>query len=412
MGSDLPTVRLEHDFSDNLNLRSQLRFGRSTRDSITTAPRFASDDSLVINRNGPAWLTDDRIWDNQTDLKTTVSTGQVEHSVVTGINLARESNERIGRTVAGTPTTTLFNPDPYEAFNGTITRNPIIAHATANSQAAYAFDTVKLGRRFQLNGGLRWDRFEVDGIATNGNPLVRVDTMLSTRAGVVYKPAEIGSIYVSYGTSLNPSLEGLTYQPADTSTEPEKTYTAEAGTKWDLLGGRLSLSGAVFRVEKENARTPGVLPDDPPQVLDGTQRVSGVEVGVSGSVSRGLIVYGAYTYMDPVIVKSNVPGAAGNAFQNTPRNSFSIWSTYQLKKLTIGGGLRFIGDRFGNNANTREVESYWTADAMASYPLTRRIDLRLNLYNLNDAFYFDRLGGGHLIPGAARSAMVSTNFKF
>jgi catecholate siderophore receptor len=124
------------------------------------------------------------------------------------------------------------------------------------------------------------------------------------------------------------------------------------------------------------------------------------------------MVYGAYTYMDPVIVKSNVPGEAGNAFQNTPRNSFSTWSTYQLKKLTIGGGLRFIGERFGNNANTRKVDSYWTADAMASYPVTRRIDLRLNLYNLNDAFYFDRLGGGHLIPGAARSAMVSTNFRF
>ena len=63
MGSDLATVRVEHDFSDTLNFRSQLRFGRSTRDSITTAPRFASDDSLVINRNGPAWLTEDTIWD-------------------------------------------------------------------------------------------------------------------------------------------------------------------------------------------------------------------------------------------------------------------------------------------------------------------------------------------------------------
>jgi catecholate siderophore receptor len=412
MSSDLATVRVEHDFSDLLSLRSQLRFGNSTRDSITTAPRFASNDSLVINRNGPAWLTEDRIWDNQTDLKAGFSTGRVEHSIVTGVNVTRETNERIARTVAGAPTTTLFHPDPNEPLNGTVTQNPIVGDAIANSQAVYAFDTVKLGRRFQLNGGLRWDRFDVDGINTNGNPLERVDTMLSTRAGAVYKPADIGSIYISYGTSLNPSLEGLTYQPADTSTEPEKTYTVEAGTKWDLLGTRLSLSGAVFRVEKQNARTPGVLPDDPPQVLDGTQRVSGMELGVSGRISRSFLVYGAYTYMDPVIVKSNVPGETGNAFQNTPRNSFSTWSTYGLKKLTIGGGLRFIGERFGNNLNTRKVDRYWTADAMMSYPLTRRIDLRLNLYNLNDAFHFDRLGGGHLIPGAARSAMVSTNFRF
>ncbi|MGH9630713.1 MAG: TonB-dependent receptor plug domain-containing protein, partial [Bryobacteraceae bacterium] len=66
MGSDLATVRFEHDFSDTLGVRNQLRYGRSTRDSITTAPRFASTDSLVINQTGKAWLTEDGIWDNQT----------------------------------------------------------------------------------------------------------------------------------------------------------------------------------------------------------------------------------------------------------------------------------------------------------------------------------------------------------
>ena len=45
-------------------------------------------------------------------------------------------------------------------------------------------------------------------------------------------------------------------------------------------------------------------------------------------------------------------------------------------------------------------------------PLTKGIDLRLNLYNLNNAYYFDRLGGGHLIPGAGRSANISTTFRF
>ncbi|HMZ20936.1 MAG TPA: TonB-dependent receptor plug domain-containing protein, partial [Blastocatellia bacterium] len=50
LNSDLATVKFERDFDDNLNLRTQFRYGRSTRNSITTAPRFAGNDSLVINR--------------------------------------------------------------------------------------------------------------------------------------------------------------------------------------------------------------------------------------------------------------------------------------------------------------------------------------------------------------------------
>ena len=75
--------------------------------------------------------------------------------------------------------------------------SPIVGDVTGNTQAVYAFDTVKLGERVQLNGGLRWERFDVDGVNTTGAPLDRVDTMLSVRAGAVYKPAQNGSIYVS-----------------------------------------------------------------------------------------------------------------------------------------------------------------------------------------------------------------------
>lgn len=413
LNSDLATVKVERDMNDATTLRSQLRYGHSTRDSVTTAPRFAGNDSLVINRNGPSWITEDDIWDSQTDLRARFATGWMEHSLVTGIALTRESNQRQARTVAGAPTTTLYAPDADQPFTGTITLNPNIGDVTGDSQAVYLFDTVKLGRKFELSGGLRWDRFDVDGVNTNLAPLTRVDRMLSWRAGAVYKPRVNGSVYASYGTSLNPSLEGLSYNTANTAIEPEKTYTYEAGTKWDVFRERLSMSAALFHVEKTNARTAGVLPDDPPQVLQGRQRVNGVELGISGRATRRWMLYGAYTLLDSEIVESNTPAEIGKTFQNTPRNSFSLWSSYETPwRMTLGGGPRFVGKRFGNNINTRFVESYWTLDAMASYRLNEFLDLRLNLYNLNNAYYFDRLGGGHLIPGAGRAINVSTNFRF
>lgn len=409
--SDTATVRVEHDFSDSLVFRNQFRFGRTSRDSNATPPRFASPDSTDINRELRAWLATDKIFDNQTDLRASFSTGGIQHSVVMGANFSSENNVRRTRTGANSPTT-MLNPNPNDIYTLPITIGPNTGDITGKTQAFYAFDTMKFGQHFEATGGLRWERFDVDGITTAAVPTARVDKMTSGRAALVYKPVEPGSFYVSYGTSLNPSLEGLSYGTANTSIPPEKTYTVEAGTKWDVAHNRLMLSGAVFRVDKDNARTPGILPDDPPQVLDGRQRVNGFELGATGSITRNLKLFGAYTYLDSRIARSNNPAEVGNYFQNTPKNSYSVWTTYYFKKFMVGGGPRFVGKRYGNNTNTRFVDSYWTMDLMASYAITNHVDLRFNLYNANDAYYFDRLGGGHLIPGAARSAMVSTSFHF
>ena len=93
--------------------------------------------------------------------------------------------------------------------------------------------------------------------------------------GAVYKPRSDGSIYLGYGTSTNPSAEGLALSAATVTLDPEKTRNFEVGTKWDVMGGRLSASAAVFRTEKTNARTPAINPGDPPTVLAGEQLVSG-----------------------------------------------------------------------------------------------------------------------------------------
>jgi catecholate siderophore receptor len=412
LNSDLVTLKFEHDFNDALSLRNQLRYANSSRDSIATPPRFANNNSTAINRELRSWQTEDKVWDNQTDLVARFNTGSVEHALVTGADFTRENNVRHTRT-GPNMLTTLFNPNPDDVYTGTITTSPIVGDVTANSQAVYLFDTAKLGKKWELNGGLRWDRFDAEGITTTGTPVSRVDKMLSTRLGAVFKPLPQGAIYASYGTSLNPSLEGLSYNTANTVIDPEKTYTIEAGSKWDFLGGRMLVSGAIFRVEKENARTPGVSPGDPPQVLEGKQRVDGLELSVEGNLTRAWQVLAGYTFLDSTTSDSNVPAEIGKEMVNTPPNSFNLWSTYRLSSgLHFGGGARFVDRRFGNTINTRVVDAYWTFDAMASYPLTNHIDLKLNLYNLTDKYYFDRIGGGHIVPGPGRMAMVSTSFRF
>lgn len=412
LNSDLMTLRFEHDFNDGLSLRNQFRFGNSSRDSMATPPRFANTNSTIINREMRSWQTDDKVWDNQTDFILRFSTGKVEHALVTGIEVLRENNIRRTRT-APNMLTTLLDPNPDDVFTGAFTINPIVGDVTANSQALYLFDTAKFGQKWELSGGLRWDRFDAEGIATTGASVSRVDRMLSVRAGIVFKPLPQGSLYASYGTSLNPSLEGLSYNTANTVIDPEKTYTVEAGSKWGFFNGRVLLSGAVFRVEKLNARTAGILPGDPLQVLEGKQRVNGAELSLEGNLTKAWQVIAGYTLLDSTTVDSNVRAEIGKELVNTPRNSFNLWSTYRLPSgIHFGGGARFVGRRFGNTINTRFVDNYWTFDLMASYPLSNHVDLKLNVYNLSNTFYFDRIGGGHIVPGPGRAAMLSASFRY
>ncbi len=412
LASDLGTARFERAFSTSLSLRSQLRYGHSTRDSMATPPRFASNDSTTINREMRSWITEDELWDSQTDLSASFKTGSVGHALVAGLVLSDENNKRQTRTAPNSPTT-LLHPDPNDTYAGAITLSPISGDVSGRTVAAYVFDTAKLGEHLELAGGIRYDRFDVVGESTVPAPVERLDEMTSGRAGIVYKPRPNASIYGAWGISYNPSLEGLSYAVVNTAIGPEKTRNMELGSKLDLMGERLSLAGSIFRVEKTDARTPGVNPGDPPQVLEGVQRVDGVELGASGSVTSDLKLYAAFTLLDSEIVDSNTPAEVGKELQNTPRHAFSLWATYSVKRqLGLGAGVRYAGKRFGNNTNTREVEPYWVLDGMASYPVGPHLDLRLNLYNLADSYYFERLGGGHLIPGAGRSALLSANVRF
>jgi catecholate siderophore receptor len=410
LNQDSATARVEHEFTDSVTLRNQLRYGRAGRNSIATPPRFTTNvASTAINREMRAWRAEDRIWDNQTDIISKFRTRGIEHNLVTGGALTRETNIRTTLTAPNSPTT-MLNPNPDDVYPGTITYNPNVGNIVGNSQALWAFDTARFADgKLEASGGVRWERFDVDGVSTAPAPVQQTVTMTNVRAGITYKPVRSGSIYASYGTSLTPSLDGLSYNTTSTAIPPEKTYTTETGVKWDFLNNRLLATGALFRVAKDNARTPGLLPTDPPQ-LTGEQVSRGVEASLSGAVTRNLRVLGAYTFIDAKVVKSNTAAEVGKFFQNTPKHSASIWATYNRQRFSVGVGPRFMSKRFGNNTNTRLVDGYWTMDAMLGYTVNTHIDLRLNLYNLNNAYYFDRLGGGHVIPGQARGALMAINW--
>jgi catecholate siderophore receptor len=420
--TDIFTAIFEHDFSDKARLRNVTRYGRTDRDSVLTAPRFVDIDpgagfeyTTVLNRQLQRRRMTSEVLSNQTNFNLDFDTGALKHALVTGMEISWERQLNVNAALASVAgRTDIFNPNPNDPATP-LPGLPGEAESHLDTIAFYLFDTITIGKHFEINGGFRFDHVESEARGVNGTKgFSNTDDLLSWKIGLVYKPVEIGSIYFGYGTSFNPSIDGnagLALTAPLSNLDPEETRSFELGTKWDLLGERLSLSAAIFRTEKTNART-----NDPilGTMLAGNQVVNGIEFGLAGNITKNWQVFAGYAYMQSEVEASAVVSELGQTLNNTPDHSFNLWTTYNLpKNVQVGFGAQYVGDRTNNNTGiARVAPGYWTADAMVSYKVTDKFSLRLNVYNLTDERYIDRVGGGHFVPGAGRSAALTATIKF
>lgn len=426
--NDLVTATVERDFNDSVRLRNLSRYADVYRRHAITAPRFADIDpgpatvtDTLVNRQLQQRQLEHDILANVTDANFEFETGPFTHALVAGFEISYEQQDnRNSAQTTNQPLTDIFHPTPADQPFGPmpgITGVP--NEATALTAAPYVFDTLKFAERWQVTGGLRWDHVDSD-YESGTNQLDRVDDMVSWRAGLVFNPAPNGSIYFGYGTAFTPAIAagsvGLGLTANDVNLDPEETQSFELGSKWNFLEERLSLTAALFRTEKTNARTTGASPGDPPIVLDGEQVVQGVEFSVAGRITPEWQVLGGYAYMHSEITDSNVPSEVGAEFANTPDHSFSLWTTYDLPlNLQAGFGTQYVGDRYNSQSGSptvRVAEGYWLFDAMLAWQLSELVTLRVNVLNLADEEYIGSVGGGHFIPGPGRSAMVTAMFTF
>jgi len=287
-----------------------------------------------------------------------------------------------------------------------------------NNRALYVMDTLALHEQWDLNLGARFDNYHVrDDAQSNRN------NIWTYQSGIVFKPLPYGSIYLSYGTSFNPSGETAGQSGgADgaaggrlSNLDPEKSRSLELGTKWDLLNERLSLTAALFKTEKTNARTYDPISNE--VTLDGDVEVKGFEMGATGHLTDQWEVMAGYTYLDAKTVKyasGKNTHFDGNQAKFIAPNSGSIWTTYALTdRWKIGGGANYVGERYTDDANTRTLDAYWRYDAMLAYRVNKNLDLQLNVLNLTDETYYDASHVGMFaIVAPGRSAELAANVRF
>ncbi len=444
VATNISYANVKRDFGNGIVVNNRLQWGLTQRDSILTAPRFINTTTTAINHELQSLLENDTGVTNQTDVTIKFATGTVKHTVVTGMELAHETSQVDARgayapgtspataaplAAAAFPTTSLFNPDPNQPYTYSVQRTGAYTYNSSHSQALYAFDTVDLTEQWTVMGGLRYDRFHDDAKSvsttfTNNavTNFTRTDKKLSWRASLTYKPAKNGSIYISSGTSFNPSAESLTLAAAANSLNSqnvasEKNVSYELGTKWNALDERLLLSAAVFRTEKKNGRTEDPANPNDFITLNGKARVQGVELGAQGKITREWGVQAGYAYLNGKIVNSANPLEVGQPLSSAPKNSANLWTTYSFpSQWDVGGGASYLGSRVVNTTATRRVDGYTVFDAMVAYRFNKTAALRLNVYNLADKVYvldmYNTGSSGHVIPGSGRSATLTGEFLF
>ncbi|HEY0599940.1 TonB-dependent siderophore receptor [Brevundimonas sp.] len=451
---DSLTFEMEHALTPGLTIRNVSRYAETLNDYVVTNPgdggRVDTTPPGVVLIGGEYWMkrgTKSR-WNptttiaNVTDLTGRFSTGGIGHNFNLGVEIAEERNRNASYTVVttggsacpapltGFDCTRLYDPNPSDPWSGTITRG-VISSSTTDTLGLYALDSIAFGERWVLNLGLRYDDYAVEGRNGSGTVTAPVYTavggdweFVNYQVGLVYKPTANSSVYASWATSATPP----TISAGDQNTggavgtellDPEETESFEIGAKANLFDDRLALSGAAFILTRENAQiqvSPGVFEQA------GEAEVKGIELGLSGNITRAWQVFGGYTWMESELVAGAYTNVnVGDPLANTPEHSFSLFSTYRVTpKLSLGGGVYHVSDSFGGNqggagggANRIYAPAWTRVDLFASYDLTDSASLQLNVQNAGDEDYIMRTNGVHhadVAPG--RQAILTLNLRY
>jgi iron complex outermembrane receptor protein len=349
----------------------------------------------------------------QTELLGKFNTGSVEHQVLFGLDLSRDTDEFTFLRQRPFAPIDIFNP-VYGAPRPTTFSSSEDFDRTVNGVGIYLQDQIALLPNLKLLAGGRFDLVDVDSRDVFNGELTttgRQFDAFSPRVGVVYQPVEPISLYASFARSFTPNVFSVSAQGE--LLEPEIGTQYEVGIKGEFLDGRLSTTLAAYDVTKTNVAT-----TDPNDIdffiAAGEIKSRGLELDVAGEITPGWNVIASYAYTDAYVSQdNNLP--VGDRLVNVPFNSASLWTNYEiqtgsLRGLGFGAGLYFVGDREATLPNSIDIPSYVRTDAAISY---RRDNYKiaLNIKNLLDVKYYD--SQGFLIyPGAPLTFLGSFSIQF
>lgn len=397
-------VRLDHEFAAGLNANATVQYGNYDKIYANILPTGTNGATLTLNGYEDTTKRENLI--GQANLIWQANGDGFASTLLLGLEAGRQDTQNSRREVffsdngQQTITTPLTERIAVPAF----TLAPVSRSRDSKLETLsfYLQEQLEIGEHLELVAGLRWDRFDLDTVdLISGVPGDRVDERFSPRAGVIVKPIEQVSLYVSYTESFLPQAgdQFLVISPGDAQFEPEKFTNYEIGVKWAALKEVL-VTAAAFRLDRTNTTAPD--PDNTGLVVQtGESRVEGFEIGAVGAITDFWQANLGYTYLDGELRTASDFGRAGARLQQLPRHQVTVWNRFDVtEQLGFGLGVIHQSDQFASFSNTVELPSYWRVDAAAYYGINERLNVQVNIENLFDETYSPSAHGNNNIQPA------------
>lgn len=376
---------------------------------------------------------DQRLYGDRATLNINTPIAGRDHRAVVGVEASSLDFERTRGFRRRVPLAPGDGVDPLNPVPGQY--GPVelrgISPTAITSWGLFAEDSIAITSRIRLAGGLRYDGLDLD--RTNLSPdrvpeaggFTRQFNWWSWRAGAVVTLTRGVVAYGQFSNAKDPVSSNIFLVNANQNFDLTKAVQWEGGLKADLDSGRTQLTLAYFDITRDD-------------VLDRFALDSATNIG--GISSRGIELASTVQVTSQARLGANValtdaeyrPSAnfvrfAGNRPPNVPRATANAWASYQDiagLPIEVGGSARYVGDRFGTNANAVTLRRYTLLDAYAAWTrgrlrATARVDNLTNTAYASwaDPFYLSQnaqsfLYANQIMLGAPRTFGVQVQVGF
>lgn len=273
----------------------------------------------------------------------------------------------------------------------------------------YAQDEIEMGN-WRGSLALRHDWTRQWGTAGNNFSGISAqdqsDQATTGRLGLGYQFAGGVMPYVSYSTSFDPEIG------ADSKGKPLKPTTGkqwEVGVKYQPEGFDGLITAAVYDLRQENVTRRGTSGGVPDYRQIGKVKSRGAEIEATAALNARWDLRASYAWNRTEQVGGDDDG---KEMPNAPQHLAGLWLDHDFGNgARIGGGLRHIGERYGDLANAYKMDAVTLLDIGAGYE-TEKLSASLNISNLTDEVYVANCGafGCYYGEGRTITAKVSTRW--
>ena len=417
--ADIYRVNLSHEFSDTRkgNLVVQYSDFQKMYKNYYASGYSGGDTFTADGYKDPTERTNLIISGN---IVNEFQTGSAKHTLLVGAEIIDTENENYRYN-----TFFITTEDDNEVFNitrpinfgvnaaGVRTYNDFTADLKSSTESdievtsIYIQDQIDVTDKFKILLGGRFDNFDITvRDVKKGTSENREDEEFSPRAGLIFKPQENVSLYVSYAESFLPR-SGEQFKKLDANAarlDPDVYESTEIGVKWDIRPG-LSFTASYFDSEQTVATRDSDTGEN--SEIVGLQ-VDGIELELKGQVTEKLSLAIGYSDLDGETAKGGEP-------REIPEYTASLWATYEVNdRFGIGFGVTAQGEsNIKNDKPGLILPDYTRVDFAAYYDLADDLSIQLNVENVTDELYFPHSHSTHQASvGEPLNARISLRKTF